>query len=177
MYIFHCFIYSISLCCHAGDVWSENGVALFAILVHFIDADWKLHNRLALCKGLDQIAHTGANLADITYKGLFDAGIGPDIATIHEDIHVCTPDEGSNMLKAWGKIEGAGCVCHREQNCLGAALSTPSILPVIKKIKAACAHFHRSEKVYPSLITFPFTCNCSGSIYAYEKLYFLYIIS
>jgi hypothetical protein len=58
-------------------------------------------------------AHTGENIAKITYKGLFEAGVGPDLDTIHEDIHVCTPDEGSNMLKAWGKIEGAGCVCHR----------------------------------------------------------------
>ena len=106
-------------------------MAIFAIIVHFIDAEFKLHNRLALCKGLNKIAHTGANLADITYKGLLEAGVGEDIDTLHEDIHVCTPDEGSNMLKAWGKIEGAGCVCHREQNCLGAALSVPSILPLI----------------------------------------------
>lgn len=99
-------------------------------------------------------AHTGENIAKITYKGLFEAGLGPDLDTIHEDIHVCTPDEGSNMLKAWGKIEGAGCVCHREQNCLGAALSLPCIIPIIKKIKAACAHFHRSDKVRADSIPF-----------------------
>jgi hypothetical protein len=99
-------------------------------------------------------AHTGENIAKITYKGLFEAGVGPDLDTIHEDIHVCTPDEGSNMLKAWGKIEGAGCVCHREQNCLGAALSLPCIIPIIKKIKATCAHFHRSDKVRSNSIPF-----------------------
>ena len=132
---------------NAGDIWSENGIAIFAVMVHFIDSDWKLNTRLAVCKGLDKITHTGNNIADITYKGLFDAGVGPDLETIHEDIHICTPDEGSNMLKAWGKIEGAGCVCHREQNCLGAALTLPGILPVLKKIKSACAHFHRSDKV------------------------------
>ena len=57
---------------------------------------------------MNKNAHTCENIANITYKGLFEAGLGPDLDTIHEDIHVCTPDEGSNMLKAWGKIEGAG---------------------------------------------------------------------
>ena len=103
---------------------------------------------------MNTTAHTGENIANITYKGLFEAGLGPDLDTIHEDIHVCTPDEGSNMLKAWGKIEGAGCVCHREQNCLGSALSLPCIIPIIKKIKAACAHFHRSDKAPADSIPF-----------------------
>jgi hypothetical protein len=132
---------------YVGDICSENGIAIFAIMVHFIDSEWKLNTRLALCKGLDTIAHIGDNIADITYKGLFDAGLGPELDTIHEDIHVCTPDEGSNMLQAWGKIKGAGCVCHLEHNCLGASLSLPCILPILKKIKAACAHFYRSDKV------------------------------
>ena len=85
---------------NACDIWSENSVAIFAVMVHFIDSDWKLNTRLAVCKGLDKITHTGNNIADITYKGLFDAGVGPELETIHEDIHICTPDEGSNMLKA-----------------------------------------------------------------------------
>ena len=88
----------ILLYCYACDVWSENGVAIFAVIAHFIDAEWKLHIRLILCKWLHNITQPGANLADITNKGLFEAGVGPDIYTIHEDTHVCTPDEGSNML-------------------------------------------------------------------------------
>jgi len=133
-------------------------------MVHFIDSECKLNTRLALCKGLDRIAHTGDNIADINYKGLFEAGVGSDLDTIHEDIHVCTPDEGSNMLKAWGKIEGAGCVCHREQNCLGAALSLPCILPVLKKIKVACAHFHRSYKALARVKPLSlFCCDLVGS--------------
>ncbi len=85
---------------------------------------------------------------------MFEADLGPDLDTIIEDIHVCTPDEGSNMLKAWGKMEGAGCVCHCEQNCLGSALSLPCIISILKKIKAACAHFHRSDKVPANSIPF-----------------------
>ncbi len=135
------------LCSHAGDIWSENKIAIFAITVHLTDSEWKKNTRMALCNGLDKIAHTGDNIADITYKGIFDAEMEPDLDTIHEDIHVYIPDEGSNMLKARRKIEVAGCMCHREQNSLGAALSLLGILPVLKKIKAACAHFHRSDKL------------------------------
>ncbi len=49
-------------------------------------------------------AHISENIANIIYKGLFEAGLGPDLDAIYEDIQVCTPDEGSNMLKAWGKF-------------------------------------------------------------------------
>ena len=125
-------------------------------------------------------AHTGENIAKITYKGLFDAGLRPDLDTIHKDIHVCTPDDGSNILKAWGKIEGAGCVCHREHNCLGAALSLPCIIPIIKKIKAACAHFHRSDKVrsdsIPFDIRFLVLYVCHVHILLYHDKYYIITI-
>ena len=62
-------------------------------------------------------------------------------------MHGCTPDEGSNMLKAWKVFEGAGCVCHRANNCLHAALKEESVAHVIKSVKGICAHFHRSVKV------------------------------
>ncbi len=51
---------------YAGDIWSENRIAIFAIMVHFIDFDWKLNTRLALCKGLDKIAHTSDIIDNIT---------------------------------------------------------------------------------------------------------------
>ncbi len=52
---------------------------------------------------------------------------------------------------AWVEMEGAGCVCHREQNCLGKALAVDGIQDIIKKIKGTCAHFHRSDKVLPHM--------------------------
>jgi hypothetical protein len=45
-------------------------------------------------------------------------------------------------------MEGAWCVSHCEQNCLGKALSVDGIQDAIKKIKSSCAHFHRSDKVF-----------------------------
>ena len=74
-------------------------------------------------------------------------GVGDDDTPVQDCIHVCTPDEGSNMLKGWSGYEGAGCVCHRQQNCLGTSLEIEDIKPIIKKVKGVCAHFHRSDKV------------------------------
>ena len=106
---------------------------------------------MAICKGMGVEAHTGEVIKKLTYEGLFAVGVGDSVTDVHEDIHMCTPDEGSNMLAAWVEMEGAGCVCHREQNCLGKALAVDGIQDIIKKIKGTCAHFHRSDKVLPHM--------------------------
>jgi len=41
----------------------------------------------------------------------------------------------------------AGCVCHRENNCLGSALSSLGIASVLKKLKGVCTNVYRSDKV------------------------------
>ena len=37
------------LLCIVGDIWSENGISLFAVIVHYIDKDWILNTKLAIC--------------------------------------------------------------------------------------------------------------------------------
>jgi len=61
-------------------------------------------------------------------------------------------------------MEGSGCVCHREQNCLGGTLSIESIKPLLKNIKGICADFHRSDKVHSHFV-------CSFSLRPYIKYY------
>jgi hypothetical protein len=136
------------------DIWSENGLSLFSVLVHFIDKDWEMNTRLAICKGMGTMAHTGDNIRDLTYSGLVSVGLCETIEEVPGNIHMCTHDEGSNMLAAWREMEGAGCVCHRENNCLGTALSSAGIASVLKKLKGVCAHFHRSDKVSFDIIYF-----------------------
>ena len=51
-------------------------------------------------------------------------GVGNHEAELCDHVHGCTPDEESNMLKAWRMFEGAGCVCHRAQNCLKGQLNS-----------------------------------------------------
>ena len=130
-----------------GDIWSENGIALLAVLLHYIDDTFKLCCRLVVCAPFSDVPHNGKNIRDYTYRGLYNVGIGDSIEDVPRNIHVGTPDEGSNMMSAWKEIEGAGCVCHRQQNCLKVALSIDSVTSLIKKVKGACAHFHRTQKV------------------------------
>ena len=130
-----------------GDIRSENGISLFAVLVHFIDSKWEYHARLAIYKGLADSPHSGEAISNITNKGLQDIDFRDDDTLVQDCINSCTPDEGFNMLKGWKEFEGAGCVCHRQQNCLGKCLEVEAVKSIITKIKGTCAHFHRSHKV------------------------------
>ena len=83
-------------------------------------------------------------------------GVSDQTSTVWEHVHGCTPDEGSNMLKAWRIFEGAACVCHRANNCLKNGQKDGLIAYVVKAVKGLCAHFHTSVKVR--------TCNGSLEI-------------
>ena len=98
------------------------------------------------------MSHSGENIQKLTFEGLFSVGIGECVEDVKDYVHMCTPDEGSNMMKAWKPFEGAGCVCHREQNCLREALMYKGIQDTIKKVKGICGHFHRSDKVSNPLV-------------------------
>ena len=164
----------------AGDIWSENGISLFAVIVHFIDKDWILNTKLAICKGMGLNAHTGETIKEMTYEGLHSMGIGESVENVPSYIHTSTPAEGSNMLTRWIEFEGAGCVCHRENNCLGKAMLCEAITPLLKKIKGICAHFHRTDKVLSPvcflvlLFMFVLVCNiyvlCNVGVQAFVRI-------
>lgn len=100
------------------------------------------------------MAHTGDNIKAMTQKILFERwGIGTSPETSFSRIHGCTPDEGSNMLKAWNEIEGSGCYCHRESTCLKHALAVPEVARLVSKIRGIAAHFSRSDKVNGCLLS------------------------
>jgi hypothetical protein len=62
--------------CVVDDIWSEHGIALFAVIVHYIDQDWNMHARLGICNGLKDLEHTGEVIRKLTYDGLINTGIG-----------------------------------------------------------------------------------------------------
>ena len=103
-------------------------------------------------------------------------GLGESEKDIVTRVHGCTPDEGSNMLKAWKIFEGAGCVCHRAQNSLKKAMETvEAVVDLMKKIKGITAHFHRSTKVYPHI----FFCqpnNCLTCLLRNDSNFLLYYL-
>ena len=106
-----------------------------------------MNTKLAICKGMGRVAHTSDTIKEMTYEGLHSMYIGESKESVPTYIHTSTLDERSNMLAGWIEFEGAGCVCHRENNCLGKAMSCDAIAPLLKKIKGMCAHFHRTDNV------------------------------
>jgi hypothetical protein len=55
---------------------------------------------LFICKDVRVSAHTGEVMKKLTYEGHFAIGIGDFGTDVHVDIHICTLDEGSNLLSA-----------------------------------------------------------------------------
>ncbi len=91
------------------------------------------------------MAQTGDNIRDLTFNGLVYGGLCENIEEVHGNINMCTYDERSNMVAAWREMEGASCVCYRENNYFGSALSSVGIATVLKKLKGVCAHFHHCD--------------------------------
>ena len=118
-----------------------------AILGYWIDSNFHMNERLLVCYPFSDCQHTSDEIQHITLQGLVDMGISESVGDVWEHIHGCTPDEGSNILKAWRIFEGSGCVCHRANNCLKDAIKEGDVCDVVKKVKAVCSHFHRSVKV------------------------------
>ena len=155
----------------AGDIWSENGIAMFALTAYIITPDFKFKELLLHCAPFTKTAHSGDEIKNLTLQILVCAhrhalasvldvrsnwtcclqtnvGVGSDEQEICDRIHGCTPDEGANMLKAWKIFEGSGCVCHRSQNVLKEAVDKdPDAQALFRKLKGIVAHFHRSIKV------------------------------
>ena len=134
---------------HAGDIWSENGVSLLGILGYWINKHFELKEKLLEVEGWGRERHTGDNIKKKTLDILHNVwGIGTSPDDVPNCVHGSTPDEGSNMLKAWNCFEGGACVCHRAQSALRCALKINSHTEtLVRKVKGIVAHFHRSQKV------------------------------
>ena len=139
----------------AGDIWGESGISLFAVILHFIDKDWILSTKLGICKDMGLVAYVCDTIKEMTYEGLYSVGISESKEIIPTCIHTSNPDKGSNMLAGWIEFEGAGCVCHRENNCSGKAMSCDAIAPLLEKIKGICARFHRMDKLMSETLFSP----------------------
>ncbi len=108
-----------------------------------------MNEKLLLIDGFSKEAHTGEAIRKKTLEGLHQRwGIAETPELVPTRVHGSTPDEGSNILKAWQLFEGGACVCHRAQSALRNALKVDSkVVGLVKKVKGIVAHFHRSNKV------------------------------
>lgn len=171
----------------SGDIWGENGISLFAVLLHWITPDWVVETKLAICEPYGAISHTGDAIYKTTRDKLAELGVGEIIAATEEDpetdtiaesvfakvgghtclyltsgqmyvdyFYVCMLtsmflaisqkcDNGSNIKKAWGDLEGHECACHNLQLCVNAFLATDRVKECVVAMNGITAHFSRSN--------------------------------
>lgn len=63
----------------SGDIWGENGISLFAVLLHWISPEWTLETRLAMCEPYSDVSHTADNIFNTTKKKLLELGVGREV--------------------------------------------------------------------------------------------------
>ena len=52
----------------SGDIWGENGIAMLAILLHWVSPDFKMQTRLAACVPFGDVSHTAENITKYTVE-------------------------------------------------------------------------------------------------------------
>jgi hypothetical protein len=60
----------------SSDIWGEGGKSLLALMVHFIDSSFKLHDVLIFAKPFSKLSHTAINIEHAIKEGLASYHIG-----------------------------------------------------------------------------------------------------
>ena len=143
------------------DIWGEGGKSILGLMVYYIDADFKMQEKLLKAVPFSDVNHNAEEIEKALKKALANWGVGvydenfkcPRTGlvelrdTVGDFVHGCTSDEASNMVKALWDIEGGPCRCHKIQNSLKFAMKGDKIQAVEKKCRGIVAHFRRSDKV------------------------------
>ncbi|KAK3288263.1 hypothetical protein CYMTET_4253 [Cymbomonas tetramitiformis] len=145
-----------SIC--VGDIWSQGGIAIFGILVYWIDNDFKLRERLVAAIPFSSVRHTGPELEAATklacasmgigeYKQLKDAD-GDWLAemedTVCDSVHCTVSDNASNIVNGWLCFDGHECVAHTLALIVKAFLEQPRVKKVFAKLRGMTGHFNHS---------------------------------
>mgnify|MGYP006312504347 FL=1 len=51
---------------YTGDIWSENGILLLAIVFYWIDKDFHMNEKLLVCEPFIGYDHTGDKIREVT---------------------------------------------------------------------------------------------------------------
>ena len=103
------------------DIWSENGIALLGMLVHFIDEQFVMREMVLRASPMSTLAHTGANIKDLSKTSCAAGGLGEyvkdsegnvTVDTVPNHVFKAITDGASSMVAAFSDQEGSECVTH-----------------------------------------------------------------
>ncbi|KAK3245608.1 hypothetical protein CYMTET_44832 [Cymbomonas tetramitiformis] len=103
------------LCSVSGDIWSEGGIAIFGVLVYYIDVEFNLKERLVSAIPFSAVRHTGYELEIATKVACAKIGIGEfdeneKVDTVVGSVHCTVSDNASNIVNGWNCFDGFECV-------------------------------------------------------------------
>jgi hypothetical protein len=70
------------------DIWSENGIALLGMLVHFIDNQFVMREMVLRASPMSTLAHTGANIKDLSKTSCAAVGLGEYVKDSEGNVNV-----------------------------------------------------------------------------------------
>ena len=145
----------------SSDIWGENGIALLGQLVHFIDREFNIREMVLRATPMSTIAHSGANIADLTKQSCAAVGLGTylkdDVGNVLTDtvpqyVFKSVTDGGSNMVKAMVDQEGGECTVHTIALVVGSMYkSNPWLEKLDKKLRGGATHFRTSNVAHTLL--------------------------
>ncbi|KAK3277244.1 hypothetical protein CYMTET_14736 [Cymbomonas tetramitiformis] len=142
----------------AGDIWSEGGIAIFGVLVYWMDADFKIQERLVGAIPFSGVRHTGLEVEKAAKTACADFGIGEfgisrggehDEEVVYKDtvrhfVHCTVSDNASNIVNGWKCFDGHECSCHTLALTVRAFLEHPKVKQVFVKLRGMTGHFNHS---------------------------------
>ncbi|KAK3273198.1 hypothetical protein CYMTET_18554 [Cymbomonas tetramitiformis] len=142
-----------------GDIWSQGGIAIFGVLVYWIDKEFKYHERLVGAIPFSSVRHTGPELEVVTKRACASLGIGKyevladtdaelgivKTDTVAEYIHCTVSDNASNIvISGWNCFDGHECVDHTIALTVKAYLEQTCVKKVFAKLRGMTGHFNHS---------------------------------
>ncbi|KAK3267068.1 hypothetical protein CYMTET_24352 [Cymbomonas tetramitiformis] len=148
----------------AGDIWSQGGIAIFGILVYWVDTEFKYHERLVAAIPFSSVRHTRFELEAATKKACASMGIGEYkeiltkeiltfddgddelglVDTVRDCVHCTVSDNASNIVNAWLCFDGDECVDHTIALSVKAFLDQARVKKVFAKLRGMTGHFNHS---------------------------------
>lgn len=133
------------------DLWtSASQESYIAILAHYVDIDFKFKKVLLECAPLPG-SHTAVNIAEEISRTIDDLGIDK------KQILIITTDNATNMQNAVKQQLGLkhfGCFAHTLNIVVEKALEVDTVKSTIEKVKAAVAHYKRSNIAMEKLLRY-----------------------
>ncbi|KAK3233451.1 hypothetical protein CYMTET_56256 [Cymbomonas tetramitiformis] len=119
----------------AGDIWSQGGIAIFGILVYWLDQDFTYHEKLLAALPFSDVRHTAGTMESATKEACADIGLGEynfadnkdDVAS---EIHSTVSDNASNIVSGWMCFDGHECTDHTIALMVKTFLEQPGVKKV-----------------------------------------------